>query len=276
MLAKFSAVTRSDESISPASKERVMASSFGFVNGLMLLYFALAAPQVIARWTEIAQLPILTVLVVAVSLYIIVVSHWVKRTTISPAAILIWNALFVLTLTMTIALHQMYFPAGRDAYPIFGAAAVSWHWIPLIVALILSPVVFIDLGLFTRQIIDAQPVPRTLGIGFSIAAFWALIVIFANVSTTVRLPARLRSALARSHDWSYWRVGHDVPLFAGAKVIHPSDRSAGESLPSRFRRGALDWRRDTDRCLGDRSRASRTLSLGGHSQGDDLQHPAGL
>jgi endonuclease/exonuclease/phosphatase family metal-dependent hydrolase len=185
MLAKFATVTRSHETISTAGKGRVMASSFGFVSGLLLLYFAFTAPQVIARWTEVAQLLILAVLVAALCLYIVVVSRWVKRASISRASILIWNALFVLALAVAIGLQQMYFPAERGAYPIYGAAAVSWHWIPLILALSLSPIVFIDIGLFTRQIIDAQPAPRTVGSGFSLAALWALILIFANVSTTV-------------------------------------------------------------------------------------------
>jgi endonuclease/exonuclease/phosphatase family metal-dependent hydrolase len=178
-------VTRTDEPTNKVSRGRVIAYSFGFVSGFLLLYFAFTAPQVIARWTEVNALPILALVVVALCPFVVVMQQWIKRTAISLAVILIWNALFVAALTITIALHQLNFPIDRGAYPIFGTTVASWHWIPLILALILSPIAFIDLSLFTRQIIEAQPKPRTLGVGFSLAALWALILIFANVSTSV-------------------------------------------------------------------------------------------
>jgi endonuclease/exonuclease/phosphatase family metal-dependent hydrolase len=214
MLAKFSVVTRTDQSASTESKGRIIAYSFGFVSGLLLLYFAFTAPQVIARWTEVDTLPILAVLVVALCLYVVVVNRWVKRTTISPTVILIWNALFVATLTLTIAVNQMSFPAERSAYPIWGVTAVAWLWIPLILMLFLSPIVFINLSLFTRQIIEAQPPPRTLGIGFSLAALWALILIFANVSTTVYDYLPIFGPLWRDR---YWLVF----LLAGLGMLLP-------------------------------------------------------
>ncbi len=214
MLAKFSMVTRTDQSASMASQGRIIAYSVGFVGGLLLLYFAFTAPQVIARWTEVDALPILAVLVLALCLYIVVVNCWVKRATISSTLILIWNTLFVVALTLTIALHQMNFPNDRAAYPIFGIAAVAWHWIPLVLMLLLSPIIFIDLGLVTRQIIDAQPTPRTLGIGFSVAAFWALILIFANVSTSVYDYLPVFGPLWRDREWL-------VFLLAGLSMLLP-------------------------------------------------------
>jgi endonuclease/exonuclease/phosphatase family metal-dependent hydrolase len=214
MFAKFSVVTRMDQSTSTASKGRITAYSVGFVSGLLLLYFALTAPQVIARWMEVDPLPILATLVVALCLYVLIVNRWVKRTAISPTVILIWNALFVAALTLTIALQQMYFPSERTAYPIFGVAAVSWQWIPLALMLLLSPIIFINLGLFTCQIIDAQPQPRTLGIGFSLAALWALILIFANVSTTVYDYLPVLGPLWRDREWL-------VFLLAGLSMLLP-------------------------------------------------------
>jgi endonuclease/exonuclease/phosphatase family metal-dependent hydrolase len=220
MVAKFSMVTRSDQAASTASKGRIIAYSLGFVSSLLLLYFAFTAPQVIARWTEVDPLPILAVLVVALCLYVVVMNRWVKRTVISPILILLWNALFVAAFTLTIALHQMVLPIERINYPIFGVAAVSWHWIPLFLTLILSPIVFIDLGLFTRQIIDAQPAPRTLGIGFSLAALWALILIFANVSTSVYDYLPVFGPLWRDRYWLVFLLaglGMLLPVFAVRK-----------------------------------------------------------
>jgi endonuclease/exonuclease/phosphatase family metal-dependent hydrolase len=220
MWAKFPVVTRTDQSSNATGKGRVIADSFGFVSGLLLLYFAFTAPQVIARWTEVEPLPILAVLVVALCLYVVVVNRWVKRTTISPTAILIWNALFIAALTATIALQQMYFPAERAAYPIIGGAVVSWYWIPLALMLLLSPIIFINLGLFTRQIIEVQLSARTLGIGFSLAALWALIMIFANVSTTVYDYLPVFGPLWRDRYWLVFLpvgLGMALPLFAARK-----------------------------------------------------------
>ncbi len=214
LFAKFPVITRSDQSASTMGKGRIIAYSVGFVSGLMLLYFAFIVPQVIARWTEIDPLPILAALIVALCLYVFVVNRWVKRTTISPTAILIWNAVFVAALALTIALNQMSFPAERSAYPSFGAAAVAWQWIPLALALLLSPIIFVNLILFTRQIIDAQPQPRTMGIGFSLAALWALIIIFANVSTSVYDYLPVVGPLWRDR---YWLVF----LLAGLGMLLP-------------------------------------------------------
>jgi endonuclease/exonuclease/phosphatase family metal-dependent hydrolase len=220
MFAKFSMVTRSDQPASTMGTGRIIAYSVGFISGLLLLYFAFTAPQVIARWTEVEALLILAVLVVALCLYVFVVNRWIKRTTISPMVILIWNALFVAALTLTIALHQMYLPIERIAYPIYSIAAVSWHWIPLVLILLLSPIIFIDLGLFTRQMIDVQPTPRTLGIGFSLAALWALILIFANVSTTIYDYLPVFGPLWRDRYWLVFLLaglGMLLPVFAVRK-----------------------------------------------------------
>jgi endonuclease/exonuclease/phosphatase family metal-dependent hydrolase len=229
MFAKFSVVTRMDQSARTMGKGRIIAYSVGFISGLLLLYFAFAAPQVIARWTEVDALLILAILVVALCLYVVVVNRWVKRSAISSTAILIWNVLFVAALTLTIALHQMYLPIERVAYPIHDVAAVSWHWIPLFLALLSSPIVFINLGLFTREIIDAQPKPRTLGIGFSLAALWALILIFANVSTTVYDYLPIFGPLWRDR---YWLVF----LLAGLGMMLPVLALRKDT----FNRGAID------------------------------------
>lgn len=217
LLAKSSVVPRSDQSTSTESKGRIIAYSVGLVSGLLLLYFAFTAPQVVARWTEVDALPILAVLVAALCLYVVVVNCWVKRATLSPTVILIWNALFVIALTLTIALHQLNFSSERSAYPIFETATVAWHWLPLILMLLLSPIVFVDLSLFTRQIVEVQPTPRTVGIGFSVAVFWALFLIFANVSTTVYDYLPVFGPLWRDRYWLVFLLagsGMMLPVFA--------------------------------------------------------------
>ncbi|HTP09726.1 MAG TPA: endonuclease/exonuclease/phosphatase family protein, partial [Anaerolineae bacterium] len=192
-------------------------------------------PQVIARWAEIDPLLVLATLAVALCLFVIVI----KRATISPTVTLIWNALFVFALTAAIALQQMNFPSDRSAYPIFGTAATVWSWLPLIVALLLSPIIFVDLGLFARQIIDAQPKPRTLGIGFSLAALWALILIFANVSTSVYDYLPVFGPLWRDREWLVFLLGGlglVLPLLA---VRKDSLRFGGIELPTEAFRAML-------------------------------------
>ena len=207
-------LARTEESTRHVSKGRVSAYSVGLLSSLVLLYFAFTAPQVIARWTGAAALPILALLVVALGLFVIVMQQWVKRTAISPVIVLIWNVLFVAALTVTIALHQLNFPIERGAYPLFEMAAAPWWIVPVGLTLILFPVVLIDLSLFTRRIIEAQPAPRTLGIGFTVAAFWALILIFANVSTTIYDYLPVFGPLWRDR---YWLVF----LLAGLGMLLP-------------------------------------------------------
>ena len=230
-------LTRADESTSTVSKGRVTAYSWGFVSVLVLLYFAFTAPQVIARWTDVSALPVLMVLVIALCLFVVVVRQWVKREAISALLILGWNALFVVALTATIALHQMNFPIDRGAYPIFETAARPWQIIPVGLTLILFPIVLVDLSLFARQIIEAQATPRTLALGFSVAALWALILIFANVSTTVYDYLPIFGPLWRDRYWLVFLLaglGMVLPLLlmrTAASSLGPVDFSAKISRP---------------------------------------------
>ncbi|MFQ5575692.1 MAG: endonuclease/exonuclease/phosphatase family protein [Anaerolineae bacterium] len=169
----------------PARFWRVAALCLGLSGALVLGYFAFSAPNVIARWTGAAY-PVVTALMLLSLCAVAGLLAAGRRVSslLTPKLILGWNALFVLSLTLTIAAHQIRFPAGPAAYPLPEPATTWLHHLPLVLMLLLWPVIVVDFTLFAAELIAAQPSNRVLGGGFSVAGLFLLLMVFAQVFTT--------------------------------------------------------------------------------------------
>jgi endonuclease/exonuclease/phosphatase family metal-dependent hydrolase len=168
------------------SLPKVIGLGLGLTSVFVLLYFAFISPNVIARWSRINyQLAIFTI-VLALCLFAFLLT--LKRQLIAaltPQTILVWNILFVLTMTSTILIHQIAFPPDASAYPFPESPVTLLHHIPLILMLLLFPVILIDFVFFARELIAARPSFHALGGSFTIAALFFLLMIFAQIFTTV-------------------------------------------------------------------------------------------
>lgn len=165
---------------------RVIGLSLGVMAVLTLFYFVFNTPHVLSRWTGVGYGLVLPLAAAALVAYI-----WLLRPAggvrqwLTPAWLLAWNGLFVAALAATALVHQVAFPAGAAAYPL---AQPSPNWLqqmPLVLALLLYPVLLLDLRLLLDGIEAARPAPRQLGAGFSLAALFLLVMVFAHVFTTV-------------------------------------------------------------------------------------------
>ncbi len=158
----------------------------GLVSALILSYFAFASPHVMARWTGVSALPIVSMAALVLGLFAVVLAARPGLlSALTPGLVLGWNLIFGLSLVLTILAHQVSFPADAGAYPLPEPSVSIIHHIPLFLTLLLFPVVVVDWMLFVREIVAGRPSFRALGAGFSLASLYLLFMIFAQVFTTV-------------------------------------------------------------------------------------------
>ena len=119
-----------------------------------MLYFAFTSPNVIARWTDANYELILIVVVAALVIYAGVMSYAPHiLTRLSRRNLLIWNALFVVALTVTLLAYRVSFPTDPSGYPLPEPLAPAWQIIPLLMLCALFPVILLDITVYSRELI---------------------------------------------------------------------------------------------------------------------------
>jgi endonuclease/exonuclease/phosphatase family metal-dependent hydrolase len=160
--------------------------ALGLVAALTLLYFAFASPNVIARWTSSDYRLILFVILLALAAFVLAAGFIPRRVWHLPRGwLVLWNAAFVVALTATLLAHQIRFPADPGGYPFLAPSAPAWQSVSLLAMCALFPVILLDLGLYSRELIARRLSIRALGGAFSLASLFLLVMIFAQVFTTV-------------------------------------------------------------------------------------------
>ncbi len=174
------------EAAATEKRRGVTSSLLGIYLILTLAWFSFSAPSVIARWTE-GNYTLIVILISLLSLGWISLSllrpGWMDRVT--PRGLLLWNALFTLSLTATILTHRVPFPPTPDSPPVVVTSPTFAAQIPLYLTLLLFPVLFADLRLFLDRIRLAAPAPRDLVPGILLGGFVVILLIFAHIFTNV-------------------------------------------------------------------------------------------
>jgi len=164
----------------------ILTLVLGLISVLTLIYFAFGSPTVIARWTEGNYTAIIITLISVIGLFSILVirrPEILKR--VSKTILLIWNGAFVLSLVLSIALHVIPFPATPSAPPVVVLSPAWFYHIPLYIMLVLSPVIFLDFALLSREIAERKPTISQLAISFTIGGLFLMILIFIIIFTNV-------------------------------------------------------------------------------------------
>lgn len=165
---------------------RPIPASLGLVAALTLLYFAFSAPNVLARWTEASYPLVVGLLVLSLVVFTwLLVARPQRLFNLPYSAVVVWNALFVLCLGLTVRAQQVRFFADKGAYPQPQPAVSPLYTITLYLALLLSPIVLYDAILFMPGLAAGRPSLRRLGGGFGLAALFLLVMVFSHVFTTV-------------------------------------------------------------------------------------------
>jgi len=209
-----------DNSTSPehsVSTLKTIGLTLGLIGILIMIYYSFSSPTVISRWTEGDYFFILLLIILMLTLFVIFITF--KRdllTKMEPWMIWLWNALFVITLILTIILNQIQFPFSVESYPIDAPSTTIIHQLPLFLMLIFFPIILIDFTLISRELIDNKPTMGKLAGSFTLASLFFLIMIFAHVFTTVYDYIDIVGPLFRD---MYWFVYLIVGLSSCLPVI---------------------------------------------------------
>lgn len=160
------------------------ALSAGFLGALLMLYFAFTSPTVLSRWTSVDYRLILLTLGAAWSIFIALLTADRIRQ-LSRPLLAGWNGLFLLAGTSAILINQVRFPADAGGFPLYQPGLPWAAQIPLFIFLLLSPVILLDFILLAGEFAWLRPTTRQLAGGFTIAALAFLVVVLAQVFTTV-------------------------------------------------------------------------------------------
>jgi endonuclease/exonuclease/phosphatase family metal-dependent hydrolase len=163
----------------------ITAAVIGLFMVLTLAWFSFSAPAVIARWTQGNY----TLIVAAVSLFS---AGWVLFTLLKPgwtgrvsrSLLLVWNLLFTLALTMTIALQEAALPTLVDETFVV-ADPTRLQLAALGLTLALFPVIFLDMQMFLEPFRESVPAPKAFVPGILIGSFILILMVFANIFTNV-------------------------------------------------------------------------------------------
>ena len=208
----------------------------GILSVLLVEYFASTSPTVLARWSGLDYRLIVGLLALALVLYFWAFTQgWLEY--ISKTALLVWNALFLLTGTMAILINQVPFPAASSAYPFNQSALDLVQQIPLLLMLLLSPVALLDLLRLVADIRTRRPMPRQLAGGFALAALFFLIVVLGQVFTTVYDYIPVVGPWFRDRFWLVFLLaglGMGLPLLAVQSILSAEARHANRVLGRRF------------------------------------------
>jgi endonuclease/exonuclease/phosphatase family metal-dependent hydrolase len=196
---------------------KTIGLTLGLMGILIMIYYTFSSPTVISRWTEGDYFFILLLIILMLTLFVIFFTF--KRellTKMEPWMIWLMNALFVITLVLTIVLNQIQFPSSIGSYPIEAPTTTIIHQIPLFLMLISFPIILIDFTLISRELINNKPSMGKLAGSFTLASLFFLIMIFAHVFTTVYDYIDIIGPLFRD---MYWFVYLIVGLSACFPVI---------------------------------------------------------
>ena len=180
---------------------------------LIMLYFAFISPNVIARWTGEDYGLILCLIVLA----LIGFALGYKRIMSWPRNVIgLWNVAFLIALTATLWAYHIDFPTNPAAYPLAEPFAPAWASVATVFTCVLFPVVLLDISLYGQELIARRPSLRSLGGGFTLAGLFLLLMIFAQVFTTVYDYIPVVGPLFRDRFWLVFAVlglVMIVPLF---------------------------------------------------------------
>jgi len=181
-------LTQCDWRSEPSARTKppnVTSAAFGVVMTLALVYFVFSAPGVLARWTA-GNYPTIVIVVSLLALgWIILTSRspkWLAQ--ISSQGLFVWNLVFTFSLVGTILAHRVPFSMTPDSLPVVIVPPTWFQQIPLVLTLLLFPVIFLDLQVFTRTL-QGAPSPRNLVPGMVLGSLALVLLVFINIFTNV-------------------------------------------------------------------------------------------
>ena len=206
------------------SMSRIHAYTLGLASTVIVLYFAFTAPNVLARWVGVPKLSVFGCLLVA---WITFGWWWMRRNTISSKLILWWGLAFAAMMLFTILPEQVAFPRTQGVgYPLPAPAISLWQYLPLYLMLLLSPVLVLAFVSNLDGLLNEQPKFHQLAGSFGLAGFYILVMVFAQVFTTVYDYIPVIGSFFRDKFWLVFLVpslGAVLPILLSPEAIQGAD-----------------------------------------------------
>ncbi len=165
---------------------KILSLIFGIINIFLLIYFAFESPTVISRWTQGNYLAIIIILTIMISIYVLIAQfkpEWFDL--LRTWMIGLWNTLFSISLVLTIFVHTIKFPETPSSPAIIVGTPYWYQQIPLYIMLLLSPIIFINFMLITRELIKIHPSKRQISGGFTLGGLYIIIMAFIIIFTNI-------------------------------------------------------------------------------------------
>lgn len=228
--------TDASQSTEPTAGDgKVIGLSLGLAAVFLLFYFAFASPAVITPWTRSNYLLILTVATVALVLFGGLLAFGRQLLArISRTGALILTSVFVLALTLTLAVNQVAMPGEAAGYPLADPGAGALGLLSLLVMLLLFPVLFLDFSLLVEEAVLVRPAIRQLGLGFGLASLFMLVMILANIFTAVW--SYIDPVLEPLFRYHFWQIHFIVGLVLVLSLWAVSNKAIEEGAYAADRR----------------------------------------
>ncbi len=149
------------------STKKVFALALGILSVLILIWYAFSSPTVLARCTKANY----DLLIVGIGISFGVFSPFVlfKRDwffSLPSWGVWVWNIFFTLCLVLTINIQRVSFPASPMEGAVTAPEISTLGYIPLVLLIILSPVIFLDIWILSRKLVEGKPTSKQLGLAF--------------------------------------------------------------------------------------------------------------
>jgi len=205
---------KTNQNLKPSRSLKIIALSIGIMGILTLVYFVFSSPTVISRWTGGNYIIILSIILIATTIFILLLHYRPSvLSAIKKPYLILWNVLFTVFLVLTIIINQIYF-IFVVGYPIYAADLIILSDVFMIIMLLLFPIILIDFTYLSKAMFMGRPSPRKLGGSFTIAVLFFIGMIFSNVFTIAWDYIPLVGDLFRDMIWF-------VYLIIGISIILP-------------------------------------------------------
>jgi endonuclease/exonuclease/phosphatase family metal-dependent hydrolase len=200
----------------------------------ILGYFALSAPNVIARWTGGSYLWTVALAAAASFAGALLLGRENLVGKIPSSRLTLLSLLFTASLALTTLAQQQIFPHDPSAYPLAGSSIPWWGNFAWPVFLLFSALVGLDYARVLRTLLARPLSARRLGVAFGLASLFLLIMIFAQVFTTVYDYIPVIGPLFRDKFWMVISFPALILTLStlGARSISPMQRQASSQFPA--------------------------------------------
>ena len=168
-----------------SDRPNVFLPALGLFSVVALVYFIFASPAVVTRWVEGDYSMITAFQVLAIIIYAVnkLLNPNPESSLIKPV-LFFWNFVFIVFLLAFVIRLQPSFPVQESGYPYFAESITTVDQVLLYIILFLSPVFFVNVSVFSAQIIKTSVSIARVGFGFFSACAIFLMLIFSHVFLT--------------------------------------------------------------------------------------------